>query len=104
MSDSLQSASFSGAKSTGDAEKDLERAEEMVEKVEDILARQETGDMTPPLGDDRGGMAFYCRSCKISGPVTQDVEEEFDAIVCTECGGKVAIGTEMSIRTYFHLS
>lgn len=99
----MQSSAFQGAKSTGDAQKDQERAEEMIGKVDDILARQEAGDMMPPLDVDRGGMAFFCRTCKISGPVTQDVEEEFSAIVCTTCGGKVAVGTDMSIRTYFHL-
>lgn len=99
----LSGNSFSGAKSTGDAEKDQERAEEMVTKVADILERQESGDMTPPMEDDRGGMWFYCRSCKIHDHVTHDVETEFEKIVCPQCEGKVAVGTEMSVRSYFHI-
>lgn len=103
MDDAARSASFSGAKSTGDAEKDQERADEMLTKVHEILDRQEIGDMTPPMDIERGTMWFYCRGCKIDGEVTQDVETEFNAILCPQCGGKVAIGTQMSIRTHFHL-
>lgn len=103
MDDSAKSASFAGAKSTGDAAKDEERAEEMVTKVHEILDRQLTGDMTPPIEEDRGGMWFYCRTCKINGEVTQDVETEFNSIVCPECGGKVAIGTHSSILSHFRI-
>lgn len=97
------SDSFAGAKSTGDAEKDQIRADEMITGVDDILARQETGDMTPPIEMERGGMWWYCRPCKLHGEVTYDIETEYEKIVCTTCGNKVYVGTEMSVRTYFHI-
>lgn len=103
MEETTVSSSFAGAKSTGDAAKDQERAEEMVTKVYDILDRQEKGDMTPSIDADRGPMWLYCRTCKIHDVVTKDVETEFHLIVCPQCGGKVTVGTEQSIRTYFHI-
>jgi len=105
--ENLAGESFSGKLSSGDPLNDKKRAELMEEQVLGMLERQETKNMMPHTEEERGGLHYYCKTCKYMGPVTLDVEQEkLSSLTCDngECGAaydQLSVGTKGSIISHY---